>query len=136
MGRSEGHVGRLASNLEALAVNRAVQQERGPPEGSRLTREGCDSYASARCHATLHECEALSCQGGPLRVTTDGKVSRQRVHTAPVSQARFSGLYVLYSVLYLSFVESGFNVTGFMSHSCTEAGVLTPSCRIYPYFAV
>lgn len=36
----------------------------GPPGGSLLTTEGCDSYATTRCRATLYECEALSHQGG------------------------------------------------------------------------
>lgn len=58
----------------------------GPPEGSHFTSEGGHSYASARCQAMLHEYEALSRGGGPLRVTSDGKVSCHRASIADLSQ--------------------------------------------------
>lgn len=62
---SEGHVCRLGSSTEPLVLQSRTARA-GPPEGSRLTAEGCDSYATARCRAMLHECEALSHRGGPV----------------------------------------------------------------------
>lgn len=90
----------------------------GPPEGSPLTAEGCDSYATAM----LPQCEVLSRRRRPLRVTADGQVSWHR-GSAPRLSRRPSSLPTL--VLSQSFISY------FSRRDLTSLLVFTRSCRMY-----
>lgn len=86
---SEGHVCRLGSSTEPLVLQSRTARA-GPQEGSRLTAEGCDSYATARCRAMLHECAALSHRGGP----TGHSLTARCPVTACQYRARLRGPFV------------------------------------------
>lgn len=100
--------------MQLRGVTRCCMNMKPCPAGEDL----CGSRQTARCPVTA--CQYRACLGGPF-----------------LCPRWFLYVYMLESVRYLLFVQSGFNVTpSFMSHMCAEASVFTRSCRICPYFAV